>query len=128
MGAGFSWSKKITVTDAAPVDVVFPMSAPVERLTVWANSGARDLTSVDFQPRVNGSDYGSAVSVAAAPAADVVYRSGGAAAEDDIIPYVSPSDEAAGVDPFVFSIRVTNNTPASSVDVTLHFAGIWHQG
>lgn len=124
------WSQQSQVFAIGPSSTAtftLQRNAPLERCTIWANSGRRPLVNASFQVQINGTNYGAPVAVAGAPAADVIYRSGGAATEDDLIPYVSPAAAAeAGVDPFEVSVVITNNDAAAAVRVTVHAVGLTH--
>lgn len=127
MAAAWQSFQKLTVPAAGTQTFTINTQAPVERLTIWAVSSNRVLTNMTFQVQVNGVNYNTAVNVTAAVAADVVYRSGGASADDDILPVVHARQVAAGIDPFVLSVLVSNAGGAPE-SVTLMAVGLQHQG
>lgn len=94
------------------------MSLAILGLTIWAVSGERPLTDMTFQPQLNGEDFGSSTNVLAAVASDVVYAGG---VDEDVLPEDAGS---ATVDPFVFSVLVTNSSGGPTEDVTLYAVGL----
>lgn len=126
MGAYWQTARKFTVAPGATMTFHFPQERPLERLTVWANSGLRIVGNVTFQARINGAAYNPSVTIVGARAADVVYRSGGAATENDMIPFI-PFNQIDSLDPFDFTIDITNND-VTSVDITMMAVAIHHTG
>ena len=134
--ASVFWQQAKTFTLAPAGTGVFALNprSPLERLTIWAVSGSR-VVSFTLQPRVNAQAQGAATVIAAAVAHDVVYRSGGASAEDDILPFVSPTDLAPGatgaapklLDSFTFDILITNNG-GTAASITLLAVACEHVG
>jgi hypothetical protein len=120
--------KKLTVPAGGTATFTLAHNADLERLTVWALSGYRVLTNMNFQVKINGADYNTVapVTIVATNAADVVYRSGGAFAENDIIPNI-PASLRDEVDPFDFTV-VCSNTGGVAETVTIVACGIHHQG
>jgi len=117
-------AKKFTVAGAGGT-AVFAMhrSAALERLTIWAISNQRVIANMTFQVRINRNNYNAATNVVGAPAADVVYRSGGAVSEDDMIPFVPPQAQLdLSLDPFDFDVLITNND-ATAADITMYAVG-----
>lgn len=125
MTAMWQQQQRITVPGGGTARFSLKPNAPLERLTIWAVSGTRDLVNMTFQPQINETNYGSSTAVLAQPAADVVYRSGGANFENDLIPFVSRS--MPSIDPFNFSVLITN-ADATAADVTIFANGLHHQG
>jgi hypothetical protein len=119
--------EKIDVPGSGSATFTLKSNAPLERLTIWAVSGDRVLVSMTFQPQINGENFGSASSVVGAKAADVIYASGGAAAEDLMVPFVHPDKVPRDLDRFVFSVKITNND-ATTASVTMLAAAVAHQG
>lgn len=115
-------AKQVTVPNGQSVSVVMPASDIRNRMTVWAISGARPLTNMTFQPQINGQNYGSSSTVSSAVAAKVIFSSGGAASENNLLPFTPPNAVAqlsANLDPFAFSVLVTNNGSVPEI-VTLY--------
>lgn len=121
------WQQAQTFTIAAGQTATFTLrqNQPLERLTIWASSGGRVLADVTFQPRVNDVVYGAATHVVAASVGEVIYRSGGATTENDIIPYIPPHDTTTSR--LTFDVLVTN-AGGAAVTVSLIAAAIAHQG
>lgn len=126
MTAMWQRSEKITVPGGGGTAVfTVPQNCPLERMTIWAVSGSRVVT-MTFQTRINGNNYNTLKTVTALAACDVIYRSGGAATENDLIPYVSAADRLV-FDPFDVSVLITNNA-GSAETVTMFAVGVQHQG
>lgn len=119
--------KKFTIANGATDTFTLPRSLPLDRLTIWAITDARTVT-MTFQTRINGNAYNAAVTVTARAAADVVYRSGGAVSENDLIPFLPHPNRVptATADPFTIDVLITNNSGADA-QVTMFAVAILHQ-
>jgi hypothetical protein len=119
--------KKLTVPAGGTATFTLTQNAALERLTVWALSGYRTLTNMNFQVKVNGADYNTVapVTITSDIASDVIYRSGGAFAENDLIPYI-PAGIKDEVDSFDFTVVCTNAGGVAET-VTIIACGIHHQ-
>ena len=117
----WQWHQLVTVTAGATVTTVVPVDQVLERLTLWANSGRRVLVNASCQLSINGQNYNPAVPVVARAAADVLYSSGGATSENNLLPYVSLGDAARSIDPFEVAVAITNN---DAVDITVSLSAI----
>lgn len=126
MGAMWQHAERLTIAAAGTATFTVPRNCPLDRLTIWAVSGTRQLTNMDFQAQINGENYNPVVTITAAEALDVIYRSGGASSENDLIPYI-PANQRTTLDPFDITILVTNNGGAAE-SVTMFAVGIQHQG
>lgn len=127
MGAMWQQQKKITVAGTNTATFTLNFNTPLERLTIWVSSGDRSIVNLSFQNQINGVNLGAAVTVVGAKAAKVIFSSGGAAAEDNMIPWVDPTKTPDVFDRFVFSVLITNADAAPAV-VTVLAVGIQHQG
>ena len=129
---GHIWQDAVRFEIAAAGTATFTVAPPFpcERLTIWATSAGRAI-SMTFQPQMNGANYGAATAVAAAVAADVVYRSGGATAENDLIPVPTRAQlrgEGGGtvLDPLTFTVAITNDDGVNEGIVTIYAIGVIH--
>lgn len=121
-----SWQdiKRLTVPHGGTATFTLPHQAPLERLTIWAISGPRTITNMSFQPKINGANYGAAVTVVGAVAAKIVLSSGGATSENNLIPYTRP-DIGSTADPFTMTV-VVSNAGANDEDITLMAVALQH--
>jgi hypothetical protein len=127
---GWQWQKKVAVTNGTPVAVALPGGRPLlEKLTIWASSGARTLTNMSCQPRINGKNFGAAVAFVAAKAADPIFDSNAVGRILPVSKGGAPADSTgAPVDPFDFEVLLTNAAPATTEEVTLYFAAVGRDG
>lgn len=126
MSGFWQQAERISVPGAGTAVFTVKRNSPLERFTIWAVSGGRVLVNMTFQARINGLTYNPAVNIAAAAAADVIYRSGGGVSENDMIPYVEPRNIDT-LDPFVVDVLMTN-ADATAALVTIFAVGCTHQG
>ncbi len=120
--------EKITVANGGTATFTLAHNAPLERLTIWANSNGRTMANVSFQPQINGNSFGAPTPLVGVVAADLIYTSGGAATENALIPYVHPRlRKLQTSDPFVISVLITN-AGASPIQVTMMALGVEHNG
>lgn len=126
MGAMWQHAEQFTIAAAGTATFTVPRNCPLDRLTIWAVSGNRVLASMNFQTQINGKNYNPVVTITAAEALDVIYRSGGASSENDLIPFV-PANQRTQLDPFDITVLITNNDEADA-SVTMFAVGIQHQG
>jgi hypothetical protein len=124
-GHGWQAVKRVTVPHGGNIAVALPPSRPVlDKLTIWASSGARPLTNMTFQTRVNGKNLGGSVSIVGAVAADVVFAMAGASFDQVLVPYskndVSLNAAQPALDPLEMDVLVSN-AGASDADVTIYF-------
>lgn len=119
--------EKINVPNGTPKRFTLRYQSPLERLTIWAISGPRVLVNVTFQPQLNSINFAPATIIAGAQAADIIYSSGGASAENAIIPFVHPDKAPGTYDPFLFEVLITNGD-ATAIDVTMIATAIEHNG
>lgn len=126
MGAFWQQAEKITVPAVGTATFSLKRNSPLERLTIWAISDRRVIANLSLQVQVNGQAYNPPIVIVGVRAADVIYRSGGAVAENDMIPYV-PAGRTPAVDPFVFDVVLTN-ADAVEVAITMFAIGVYHQG
>jgi len=117
----YQQEERITVPGSGTARFTLAFPALVDNLTIWAVSGSRTIANLSFQVQINAVNYNAATTVVAAVAADVIYRSGGASTENDLIP-LRPSGRALTLDPFTFSVLITNADVADAV-VTLYAVG-----
>lgn len=125
---GWQWQKKVAVTNGTPEVVSLPIGRPLlEKLTIWASSGARTLTNMSCQPRLNGVNFGAATNIAGAPAATLVFDS---EAEGHIMPHGLGTMDAPDTraDPFDFDVLVTNTAVGTTESITLYFAAVGRDG
>lgn len=129
MGAFWSHKKKLTVPGSGSISYILPGETPLERLTIWAISGQRNIPGLTFQPQINGVNFNTPTVVAGAQAADIVYASGGAATEDAIIPatFKPSGSNAENLDPFVFSILITNQD-TNDIPISMYTVAVVHTG
>ena len=114
---GVQQVSQVTVAAAGSTVVTFANRELVEKLTVWASSGARTLSNMTFQPQINGVALGASSNVSAAVAALSIYTAAN---------LIWPVDSSRG-DPMIFSVLVSN-AGAGSETVTLIFAGVGRDG
>lgn len=120
---GWQWHTRVSVPAAGTAAVMLPLGRPLlERLTVWASSGARTLTNMTCQPRINQKNFGSSTAFVAARAADPIFD---ATATGRVLPVGVTVLSVA--DPFVFDVLLTNAGGADE-SVTLYFAAIGRDG
>lgn len=119
--AWYQHQQRFTIAASGTASFSLPASrTPLDSLTVWASSGGRSVT-MTFQPRLNGKNFGSAVTVTGTQAADPVFSSGGATNENRLFPSVRP-----GVfDRLDFDVLITNGG-ASTASVTLYAVAVEH--
>lgn len=81
---------------------------------------------MSFQVQINRQNYNAPVAIAAV-AAETIYRSGGANNEDDLIPLQPAAKITLGsVDPFEFSVLITNAAGTTDA-VTIYAVALVHQ-
>lgn len=127
-GHGWQAIKRVTVPHGGNIAVALPPSRPVlDKLTIWASSGARSVTNMTFQPRVNGKSLGGSTNIAGAVAADVIFAMHGASFDQVLLGYskldVSPNAPQPGLDALEMDVLVSN-AGAGDEDVTVYFVGI----
>lgn len=135
MTTGYGWTQleSLTIPNAGSVDFTLSPSRPVlEKLSIWALSGARSLAAgLTFQLRLNGQPIGAAVAPGAGVLAEAVVQDVvGSATENWIIPPSRNTDAvnlASGFDPFVLTVSVANATGAE-VKVTMVASAIGRGG
>jgi len=81
---------------------------------------------MSFQTQINGQNYNAPLTIVALEALDILYRSGGAFSENDLIPFIHSSQRDV-LDPFDVSVLITNNS-GNDEDVTMFAVGVQHQG
>jgi len=106
---------------------------PLERLTFWAVSGARSMTSMSFQVKINGNNYGSAVVINARPAFDAIMTPAGTSGDDNLmwpvpkaVQALPPGGTASGiVDDFQVTVVISNGGGADQY-VTIYAVALDH--
>lgn len=114
--------RKLTVPGSGTARFVLDRQAVLDRVTIWVVSGARTVANLSFQVQINRRNFNSAVTVVGAVAADVIFQSGGAATENDLIPF-RPAARRDALDDFEFSVLATN-ADAAAVEVTFYATGL----
>ena len=109
--------EQITVSGSSTARFSFQPQAVLDNLTIWAVSNTRTIANLTFQPQINNANFGSSVAIVGAVAKTVVYSSGGASAENNLLPF-RPATSLT-IDPFTFSVLITN-ADASPATVTLY--------
>lgn len=115
-------AKKITVPGNGTATFGFVHHAPLDRLTIWAVSGARTIANLSFQPQINGQNYADAVPMTGSIISALIFGSGGALKDNNLFPF-RPPPYAASLDPFDLSVLITNGD-ADPADVTLYAIGL----
>lgn len=113
-------TKQITVPGSGTATFSLARGTVLDRLTIWAVSNKRVITNLSFQPQVNGNNFGSAVAVTGTAAFHVVYASGGTN-NDRQIPFKPPALGVGELDPFDFTVLITN-ADASPAIITIYAA------
>ena len=132
---GFGWQQTNTVTVAGTgtqVVALAPSRPILEKLTIWATSGRRTIASLTFQARINRVNFGTAVTITAAIAADPVCGQGVTYAGELLIPQGvggldAPDQSSPRTDPFQFDMLISNGDAAAAT-VTLYFTAIGRDG
>lgn len=110
--------QRFTIAPAGTATFTLKANEPLEGLALWAVSGAASV-SMTFQPQVNGNAFGLSSNVVAAPAALLIYSSGGATVENTFLPRPPPHAVPVNAHPFVFTVLITNDG-ADSADITIY--------
>jgi len=126
---GWKHYEKVTVPAGGDATFVIPTASRphLEKLTIFALSGARVVGALTFQPQINGEDFGVFVVSGAGALAEVVFQSiVGTVSESLVLPTVPVGpyhSDGSALDPLVFSVLVSN-AGAAPYTITMAAAAI----
>ena len=125
---GWQWTKRVQLTAGAAV-LVLPITCILEKLTIWATSGARTIAATTFQLRVNGTNIGAAGSIGPGVVSGIVVQledgTNGSILLPAPLPANRPPTGPGERDNLVIDLSIAGT---GSEEVTVYVAGIAHAG
>ncbi|HET6493849.1 MAG TPA: hypothetical protein VFH61_00610 [Thermoleophilia bacterium] len=127
---GWQHAKKITIPAGGSITVELPASRPIlDKLTLWATTGARTTGAAAIQPRINGANFGAAGAITG-PDSVVALRLDDVASGVTLLPapnVATGSRVPTGNEPDGFTVDFVV-TGTVSDQITLYWVGVGYAG